>query len=151
LTTRKDSADIAGGSKGAPTKPLTKEGIEFLAGKHFAALTTLHRDGSPHTTPIWYLYDDGRLIVNTTPERVKVRNIRRDARVNLLVHEAYRYVMIEGQARIARERDPMRDIETLAVRYEGEAEGRRSARNYYWKQERISLEIIPQRFVENLG
>ena len=132
-------------------KTLSKKGLDFVMGKHFAAFSTIHRDGCPHTTPIWYMFDDGKFIVNTSLERVKVENVMRDDRVALLVHEAYSYLLVEGRARIANERDPLKDIETLAIRYHGEAEGRKAARNYYWKQKRVSIEVVPRKFVEQLG
>ncbi len=58
-----------------------------MAGKHFAALTTLRIDGSPQTTPVWYVYERGKFIVNSNPERLKVKHLKRDGRVSLLVHE----------------------------------------------------------------
>src|SRR5436309_9834435 len=132
-------------------KSLSKKGLDFVMGKHFAALSTIHRDGSPHTTPIWYMYDDGKFIVNTSLDRVKVKNVMRDDRVALLVHEGYSYLLIEGRARIAKERDPLKDIERLAVRYQREAEGRKAARNNYWKQERVSIEAGHTKCVEPQG
>src|SRR5438876_690190 len=62
-------------------KPLSRKGLDFVMGKHFAALSTIHRDGSPHTTPIWYTYDDGKFIVNTSLDRVKVKNVRKEERL----------------------------------------------------------------------
>ena len=132
-------------------KQLSNEGLDFVMGKHFAAFSTLRRDGSPHTTPIWYMYEDGKFVVNSSQDRVKVKNVKRDDRVALLIHEGYSYVLVEGRARIAKERDPLKDIERLAIRYQGEAEGRRAARNNYWKQERVSIEVAPTKFVEQLG
>ena len=41
--------------------------------------------------------------------------------------------------------------ERLAVRSQGETEGRKAARNNYWKQERVSMEVVPTKFVEQLG
>ena len=132
-------------------KRLSKEGLDFVMGRHFAAFSSIHRDGSPHTTPIWYMYNDGKFIANTSLDRVKVKNVMRDDRVALLVHEGYSYVLIDGRARIAKERDPLKDIERLAVRYQGEKEGRKAARNYYRKQKRVSIEVVPRKFVEQLG
>lgn len=122
----------------------------FLAGKHFAKLATLMKDGRPQLTPIWYMYEGGKLIINTTTDRVKYRNIERDPRVSLLIDEGYPHLSVFGRARIATERDPNKDIESLAIRYDGEKEGRKAARERYWKQQRISLEIIPERIVSNL-
>ncbi len=45
----------------------------------------------------------------------------------------------------------MKDIENLAIRYHGEAEGRKAARKIYWKTKRVSIEIVPKRVVEQLG
>jgi PPOX class probable F420-dependent enzyme len=118
--------------------------VEFLGGLHFAKIATVRKDGSPHVTPIWYMLDDGKLIVNTTTERVKFRNIKRDPRVSFLVDNGYSYILIRGKARIATERDPMKDIEALAIRYRGEEKGKSDAANRYWKMDRVSLEIVPE-------
>ncbi|MDG6983328.1 MAG: PPOX class F420-dependent oxidoreductase [Nitrososphaerota archaeon] len=131
----------------APFDPKAKE---FLNGVHFARLATIRKGGSPHLTPIWYMYVDGKLIVNTTPQRVKFHNVKRDPRVALLVDDGYPYIVVEGKARVASERDPKKDIETLAIRYTGEEKGRKAARERYWKTERVSLEIVPERIIQAL-
>jgi PPOX class probable F420-dependent enzyme len=123
---------------------------EFLEGKHFGKLATVMKDGSPHVTPIWYMLDQGKLIVNTTSERVKYYNIKRDDRVCFLVDDGYPYVVIFGRARMAKERDGKKDIEALAIRYTGEEKGKKSARAIYWKQPRVSFEIVPERIVNGL-
>ena len=122
----------------------------FLQGKHFAKLATLMKDGRPQVTPIWYMLDGSKLIVNTSKDRVKYRNVRRDPRISLLVDDGYAYVSIFGRARVADERDANKDIESLAIRYTGEESGKKAARERYWKQERVSLEIIPGRVVKGL-
>jgi PPOX class probable F420-dependent enzyme len=123
---------------------------EFLRGVHFAKIATVMKDGSPHVTPIWYMYEGGKLIVNTTTGRVKYHNIERDARVSFLVDDGYPYLMVHGKARVATERDPLKDIETLAIRYTGEENGKKSARERYWKQKRVSLEIVPEKVILQL-
>jgi PPOX class probable F420-dependent enzyme len=123
---------------------------EFLKGVHFAKLASLMKDGRPQLTPIWYMYTDGKLIINTTTDRTKYRNIKRDPRVSLLVDDGYPYVTVFGKARIASERDPLKDIEALAIRYMGEERGRKSARDRYWKQPRVSIEIVPDKVVFDL-
>jgi PPOX class probable F420-dependent enzyme len=123
---------------------------KFLRGKHFGKIATVRKSGAPHVTPMWYMYEDGKLIINTTTDRVKYRNIRRDPRVCFLVDDGYPHVMIEGRARIAAERDAKKDIETLAIRYTGEEAGKKAARERYWKMDRVSIEIIPERVFQQL-
>jgi PPOX class probable F420-dependent enzyme len=123
---------------------------KFLMGKHFGKLATTMKDGSPHLTPIWYMLEGGKILVNTTTNRVKYFNIRRDNRVCFLVDDGYPYVIIFGKARVAKERDANKDIETLAIRYHGAKAGRKAARERYWKQERVTIEIVPERMVSQL-
>jgi PPOX class probable F420-dependent enzyme len=123
---------------------------KFLGGKHFGKLATTMKDGSPHVTPIWYMLEGGRVLVNTTTSRVKYYNIKRDGRVCFLVDDGYPYVIIFGRARIAEERDGKKDIETLAIRYTGVKAGRKASRERYWKQHRVTIEIIPERVVSGL-
>jgi len=101
-------------------------------------------------TPNWYMLEDGKILINTTTSRVKCFNIRRDSRVCLPVDDGYSYVILFGRARVAEESDANRDIETLAVRYTGEDAGKKAARERYRKDERTSIEIIPERVVSRL-
>jgi PPOX class probable F420-dependent enzyme len=122
----------------------------FLKDPHFAKIATLMKDGRPQLTPIWYMVEGGKIFVNTSTTRTKFKNMKRDPRVAFLVDDGYPFVSIFGRARIAAERDPNKDIESLAIRYRGEARGKRDARAYYWKQPRVSLEIVPDKIVVDL-
>ncbi len=132
------------------TKKLSEKAVKFVKGKVFGKLATIHRDGTPHVTPVWFLYQEGKFLVNTAEDRVKLKNIRRDDRVALLMDDEYVYVLVEGSARVAKERDPFKDIETLAIRYVGEQQGEKQFREYYSKQKRVSIEITPERVIESL-
>jgi PPOX class probable F420-dependent enzyme len=58
-------------------------------------------DGSPQVTPLWVERDaDDCLLINTAEGRVKTKNMRRDPRVALAVHDAanpYHYVTVRGR------------------------------------------------------
>ena len=43
----------------------TKKPEEFLAEANVAILATVDRKGRPHAAPIWYLYEDGALVMST--------------------------------------------------------------------------------------
>lgn len=117
----------------------------------FGKLGTTGRDGSPHVTPIWYSYENGKFMINTAPERVKSRNMKRDQRVSFLVDDGYDYVMVKGTARASTVRDPQKDIEALAVRYHGKEKGEQQARDVFQKMRRITFEITPESVVESIG
>lgn len=46
-------------------------------------LTTLRPDGSPHTTPVWFVRDADVVWVATSRAAVKTRNLEHDPRVSL--------------------------------------------------------------------
>ena len=52
------------------------------AGKYMS-LTSFRRDGSPVATPVWFVPDDGRLLVITDAESFKVKRIRRNPAVTV--------------------------------------------------------------------
>jgi hypothetical protein len=48
-------------------------------------LTTLRRDGSPHTTPVWFLLIDQTFWIASSILNAKVENLRHDPRVSLAI------------------------------------------------------------------
>lgn len=62
-------------------------GMEKFTGKYLS-LTSFRRDGTPVATPVWFVADDGRLLVETDGGSYKVKRIRRDARVRVAVCDA---------------------------------------------------------------
>ncbi|MEJ7648363.1 MAG: pyridoxamine 5'-phosphate oxidase family protein [Nakamurella sp.] len=48
-------------------------------------LTTLSADGSPHTTPVWFVAGGESIWVATSAAAQKVRNLARDPRLSLAV------------------------------------------------------------------
>jgi PPOX class probable F420-dependent enzyme len=74
--------------------------IDILTGVNFAHIATLMPDGSPQVTPVWIDVDNGHVVFNTAEGRQKARNLDRDGRVALSVHDQanpYRYVQVRGR------------------------------------------------------
>lgn len=66
-----------------------------------AVLATLFADGAPHSSVVWCEPDANEVLVNTTLERQKGRNLARDPRATLLVvdpSDGGRFVEIRGNA-----------------------------------------------------
>lgn len=51
--------------------------------EEFAYLTTIRPDGSPHTVPVCFLWDDATILVFSLPDTAKVRNVRQNPQVSL--------------------------------------------------------------------
>ena len=82
---------------------------EFLAPPRIAVVATIGRTGMPQLTPNWYVYQDGKMAISTTKERVKYGNLTRDPRLAVCVYsdaEAREYMTVLGPTEI-------RDDETI--------------------------------------
>lgn len=72
---------------------------DIFEGKNFAHIATLMKDGSPQVTPVWIDLDGEKVVFNTALGRSKSRNLDRDGRVAISVHDQanpYRYVQVRG-------------------------------------------------------
>jgi PPOX class probable F420-dependent enzyme len=118
---------------------------EYLAAPRCAVLSTLGADGAPHQAVVHYLPEADALVVNGRPDRRWVKNLRRDGRVSVVIHDADRplhWVGIKGTAQVVQEgRAAVEDAMTMARRYgENPAE--------YEHLERVSFRILPRRVIE---
>jgi PPOX class probable F420-dependent enzyme len=120
----------------------------FLEHPFAGVVTTLRRDGSPHSTVVWVDVDDAGVSFNTAAGRAKERHLRADPRVSLAVvdpEDAYRWVSLTGTAELTTGGADAQ-IDRLAKKYLGKDE-------YPWRspdQQRISVRISPLR-VESHG
>ena len=76
---------------------------EFLRPPRFAVFGTTRKDGSPQQSPVWFLYEDGKLFVSITEGSIKHRHLLRDPRLNICIpgtHPDARAVMMRGVAEI---------------------------------------------------
>ena len=93
---------------------------EFLAPPRIAVVATIGREGMPQLTPNWYVYSDGLLLVSTTKQRVKHRNLVRDGRVAVCVCSepmAEEYVTVRGRADIRDDDSIWEDTRAIVERY----------------------------------
>jgi PPOX class probable F420-dependent enzyme len=74
-----------------------------LRREKIAWLTTVRRDGQPQSSPVWFLWRDGEIVVYSKPTTQKVRNVQTNPRVAVHlrdVDEGSDIVSIEGTAEI---------------------------------------------------
>src|SRR3954468_21357047 len=125
-------------------------GLErLLKEASYAQLATLMPDGAPHVTQVWVDTDGMYILVNTVATHQKARNVRRDARVALNVHDPampYRIANIRGRVVEVTTEGADAHIDLLAKKYLG-------AERYPFRragQQRIILKIQPER-INSIG
>ena len=95
---------------------MTPEEVQgFLDECMTATLTTLGRDGWPHSTAMWFLPGDDSVRMWTYAKSQKAVNLKRDNRFTLLAETGSGYlelrgVMVQGRARVLDEFDDIMAI-----------------------------------------
>ena len=109
--------------------PLTPQELDtFLSEPHIAVVATSGPKGKPHAMPIWYLWRDGAVLFHTGADSKKMRNLRADPRISIVVDSKtapYKAVVIDGTA--SGEAGDRALAEEIAIHYLGERAGRRYA------------------------
>jgi PPOX class probable F420-dependent enzyme len=104
------------------TEPLPLHVVELLLRPNPAVVATVRRDGAPVSAAVWYLWNDGEVLLSMGATSPRRRQLERDPRLTLTVLAAdgwYRQVTLHGEAvEVADDRDRA-VIDRLSRHYEG--------------------------------
>ena len=108
---------------------LTMEEVEsFLDSKPgWITLTSLGKDGYPHSVPIGYFRDKHRIFMGCRDKTQKVLNIERNPKVSLSLEDGktmqdLRGVLLRGDARVVRDDEERLTVSRLAAKLRGSPE-----------------------------
>lgn len=103
--------------------PLPEKVSELLAKPNPSVITTVRPDGQPVSVATWYLWENGRVLVNMDEGRKRLDYLRADPRVTLTVLDAdnwYTHVSLQGRVVELQDDPDLSDIDRLARHYTGE-------------------------------
>jgi PPOX class probable F420-dependent enzyme len=103
--------------------PLPETAVAMLNKSNPAVITTVRSDGQPVSTATWYLWDDGRVLVNMDEGRKRLDHIRNEPRVSLTVldnDDWYTHVSLIGHVAELRDDEDLADIDRLSQHYLGQ-------------------------------
>src|SRR5437763_16091 len=86
-----------------------------------AWLTTVGADGRPYTVPLWFLWDGNTVLIFSQPQKQKIRNLRKNARVTLALDdtkEGEDVVIVEGTAELLDNPDISATLPAYVEKYE---------------------------------
>ena len=104
-----------------PKPPLPQPVIDLLLRPDPAVIGTVRPDGAPVTVATWYLWDDGRILVNMDAQRRRLSYIEANPRVSLTVLDPddwYTHVSLQGRMTLADDPE-LSGIDRLAKHYNG--------------------------------
>ena len=113
--------------------PLPEAAVDLLRKPNPAVIATLRSDGQPVSTATWYLWEDGRILVNMDEGRRRLEHLRRDPRVTLTVLDEgnwYTHISLIGRVAEIREDEGLADIDRLSRHYGGSDYSQRDRRRF---------------------
>jgi len=126
----------------------------FLDGRHVMNIATIGPDGNIHLVAMWYGFLNGNPAFETFTKSQKVKNVRRDPRITVLVedgdvYEELRGVEIVGRAVVHEEQGPLMEVaENVVERYipvNDPADIPAVAQAMATK--RVCIEVVPEKIV----
>jgi PPOX class probable F420-dependent enzyme len=116
---------------------LTEDQLALFRAKNYGVVATVGPNGTPQQTIVWVDEEDGRPVFNTRNRRAKGQNLRRDARISILVWEnPYRYVEVEGVAELEQDADGSH-VHRLSRKYTGQ--------DFHTPVDRVIVRVAPRR------
>ncbi len=124
--------------------------LDFVRPRHRMVLITTRADGRPQASPVTGGVDDsGRIVITSYPERAKVRNIRRDARVSVLVLSddfGGAWVQVDGEAEVVDALDEVEPFVEYFRNISGEHPDWHEYRQAMIDQGKSLLRVTPRRW-----
>jgi PPOX class probable F420-dependent enzyme len=110
-----------------PKPPVPREIDEFLTHPNPSVIATLEPNGSPNTVATWYLWEDGRVLVNMDEGRKRLEYLRQNPRVSITVLDGdswYRHITLHGTITLEDD-EGLKDIDRISKHYMGNAYSQR--------------------------
>ena len=128
-------------SEGAMTRA---EREAFVAGLHVGVLAVDEPGRGPHALPVWYLYEDGEILVGIDGPSRKAALLRAAGRATLTVQTEtapYQYVSVEGPVALA---PATHDELAMAARYLGDELGAWYVENNPRTADSLTVRLRPE-------
>lgn len=129
-----------------PGTMTTEEREAFLAGLHVGVLAVDEPGRGPHALPVWYLYEDGEVLVGIDAPSRKAALLRAAGRAAMTVQTEtapYQYVSVEGPVVLE---PASHDELALATRYLGSELGPWYVEHNPRTETSLTVRLTPERW-----
>lgn len=122
---------------------------ELLAMRLIGVLATLEPDGSVHAVPMWLAPGDGAILLGTGSRSRKTRNLERDPRATLVLHDSRPGVevcgaSIRGHVELVRGDAAAALIREVHGRYVGDARERLPEVEAFLGSDDVAFRFVPE-------
>lgn len=128
---------------------LDSEQKDLLNQQFVARISTHNPDGTIHTVPIWFLYDDGTVIFGTQAITQKVKNIRADPTMTVVVDQVeapFKGLIMYGKASLEYD-DVIEKRARIFARYMPPEQAESFAKSLAEKWEPVVIRFRPDKII----
>jgi PPOX class probable F420-dependent enzyme len=132
-----------------PSTPAGARALERLASEKIGWLTTVDPAGQPYASAIWFLWDDGDVIVYSGKRAMRNANIEDNPRVAFNLHTdagGGDYLSMEGTARFDPAIPPSSQNPPYLAKYQSMIEGYGWDNAYFDREYPHPIRITPTRW-----
>lgn len=104
-----------------PKPPLPDELQRVLANPNPSVIGSVTPEGAANTVATWYVWEDGRVLVNMDEGRKRLEHLRRNPRVSITILDGdswYRHITLHGTITLENDTD-LKDIDRISTHYMG--------------------------------
>lgn len=141
MTSRTESESDTGADSGA-------RALERLEAERIAWLTTVAEDGTPQTSPVWFLWEEGTLLIYSL-ESPRVRNLAHHPKVSLNLDGnglGGDIVILEGEASVDSGAPSAADNPAYLVKYRRVMDGYGWTPEWFAERYCVPIRVTPTRF-----
>ena len=100
-------------------KPMAEDVERRIEQEQVVWFVSVRPDGSPHVTPVWFVFEGGTWWIATARHNVKVDNVEHEDQVSLALPDARQPVVAQGRARVGQSDFPHAITRRFAEKYSG--------------------------------
>ncbi len=127
---------------------------EFLSKPILARIATVGKNCTPHIAPVWFIYDDGAVIIGTRKNTMKIRNIKNNPAVAIAidtivgesVSDGAKGAIFKGKAELVEE-DTLEIIQKLCKKYLGSLDHPAAKQLLHDPSPSVVIKLKPQKII----
>lgn len=132
-----------------PSSPAGARALDRLATEKIGWLTTVDPDGQPYASAIWFLWDDGEILLYSGKRAMRNANLEANPRIAFHLHTdagGGDYVSMEGVARAVPDEPASSANEPYLAKYQAMIEAYGWDAAYFDREYPVAIRIAPTRW-----
>jgi PPOX class probable F420-dependent enzyme len=121
---------------------------KHLTSEYVIWLTTVSADGTPQPRPVWFLWDEGTILIYSEPTAYKVRHVKANPRVSLHFNTDEKgeeaVIVLLGSAVLDPHAPPAHQMPAYLKKYRSGIEGLKSTPDRFGREYSTAIRVTPE-------